>query len=207
MNKTRIENFSDGIFSILITLMVFQFKLPASGKFSDIFSHSFLTMLLTYATSFLIIAGFWIGHHMALANLRSVTTGFLWVNLLALFPTTLIPFSTLTYGTYETSRTAAMFYTGNYVLVNLAILMLNLVIISGFIVNAERENLKSDIFNFARGRVAATFYSSIPILLIAYFFPRFSLFIILLSSLSWIILSVRLDRRVKKVRHIYRTKQ
>ncbi|MGM9887128.1 MAG: TMEM175 family protein, partial [Lactococcus sp.] len=32
MNKTRLEALSDGIFAVVMTLAIFQFKVPAGGN-------------------------------------------------------------------------------------------------------------------------------------------------------------------------------
>lgn len=200
MSKTRIENFSDGVFSILITLMVFQFKLPKSGSFSSIFSHSFLIMLMTYATSFLIIAGFWIGHHMELARIEEVDTYFLWVNIAAIFPITLIPLTTEIYGTFEHSQAAALFYTGDYSLSNLALLLLNIVIITQFEKHPEHQSFGSVLKKLASNRLAGGFYTSIIALVIAYFWPQASIYVIFLLTITWIARSIRIERHVLAVR-------
>lgn len=68
MNKNRIEAFSDGVVAIIITVMVFDLKIPEmAAGFSDAEVWSALRGLLpklaAYTLSYVILAIMWINHH------------------------------------------------------------------------------------------------------------------------------------------------
>jgi uncharacterized membrane protein len=91
MSPARLEAFSDGLFGIIITVMVLELKTP----------HDTLPALLgqwplftSYVLSFLVAAEYWVNHHMLFHLVRRVDTRILWSNLLLLFALTLIPFFT-----------------------------------------------------------------------------------------------------------------
>jgi uncharacterized membrane protein len=61
LSKGRLEAFSDAIIAIVMTIMVLELAAP---KGSDITSLApLLPKFLTYALSFLIIAIYWVNHH------------------------------------------------------------------------------------------------------------------------------------------------
>ena len=65
---SRIEAFSDGVFAIIITLLVLEIHVPqVQGKdVSAALAHSLLGMgpkFLTYILSFVIVCIWWVAHH------------------------------------------------------------------------------------------------------------------------------------------------
>ncbi len=93
MNKSRLEAFSDGLFSVVITIMVLEWRIPA-GRISWAVLYEMLPQFLTYLLSFVYGGIFWINHHYLLAATKRVNSGILWANLNFLFWLTLIPFFT-----------------------------------------------------------------------------------------------------------------
>lgn len=91
MSKTRLELFSDGVFAIVLTLLVLDLRIPSSrglGAFVDI-----APALAVHAASFFIVGVLWLQHHGAMARVLDIKTRTLLLNLLFLFWTTLIPFA------------------------------------------------------------------------------------------------------------------
>ncbi len=92
MNKSRLEAFSDGVFAIIITIMVLEIKIPASADWS-VFEH-LLPILASYALSFLFLGIYWVNHHHLMHTVRRVSSGIMWSNLNLLFWLSLVPFAT-----------------------------------------------------------------------------------------------------------------
>ncbi len=68
MSKVRIEAFSDNVFSIVLTLLVFSFQLPKleGPDFNQELYEKLWGMhnyFLAYVLSFILISMFWIAHH------------------------------------------------------------------------------------------------------------------------------------------------
>ena len=92
-----MEAFSDGVFSIVITLLAFQFKVP---KFTDDASlqQNFQELLhitpnlLAFIFSFAFIAVFWINHHQLYHSLKEADNRLLWLNIHMLFWISMLPF-------------------------------------------------------------------------------------------------------------------
>ena len=94
----RLENFSDGVFTIVLTLLAFQFKVP---KFSPDQSlrqnfHELLTIspyLIGFVFSFLFVAVFWVNHHHLYKTIKEANSKLLWYNIHSLFWVTMMPFA------------------------------------------------------------------------------------------------------------------
>jgi uncharacterized membrane protein len=108
----RFEAFSDGVFAIVVTIMVFEIRIPDSLAFGDDRAAlaQFGSYIGTYALSFLIIANLWTSHHYLTFTLRRPTRTTLWLNSLLLFCVTLIPLATRFLGRHPTSPRAAATY-------------------------------------------------------------------------------------------------
>jgi uncharacterized membrane protein len=92
MSKNRLEAFSDGVFAVIITIMVLDLKVPASTTFLAL--QSVLPTFLSYVLSFVYVALYWNNHHHLLHAAEKVTGSILWANLHLLFWLSLAPFST-----------------------------------------------------------------------------------------------------------------
>jgi uncharacterized membrane protein len=92
MEKNRLEALSDGVLAIIITIMVLEFKTPATGDWTGL--ASILPTLLSYLLSFIYIGIYWNNHHHMIKLADEVTGGILWANLHLLFWLSLVPFMT-----------------------------------------------------------------------------------------------------------------
>ena len=115
MPTTRIEAFSDGVFAIIITLLVLEIHVPpVQGKdISASLAHSLLAMapkFLTYIVSFLIVCVWWVAHHHLFHVLKRSDRGLLWLNSLFLLWLAFIPFPTALMGDFPGERIAVMGY-------------------------------------------------------------------------------------------------
>jgi uncharacterized membrane protein len=92
--SNRVEAFSDGVFSIAITLLVLELAIPAvSGRFgADLLDEwvSYVAYLAAFAT----IGVLWMGHHTVFTRIRAVDAGLLWRNLVLLLTVSVVPFPT-----------------------------------------------------------------------------------------------------------------
>ena len=98
MNKGRLEAFSDGVFAIIITIMVLDLKVPAAPTIAAL--RSTLPVFLSYVLSFIYIGIYWNNHHHLLHASERVSGGILWANLHLLFWLSLVPFATRWMGEY-----------------------------------------------------------------------------------------------------------
>jgi uncharacterized membrane protein len=92
MNRNRVEAFSDGVFAILITIMVLELKVPHGVEFVSL--KPVIPVFFSYVLSFIYLGIYWNNHHHLLHTVKKVTGNILWANLHLLFWLSLIPFVT-----------------------------------------------------------------------------------------------------------------
>lgn len=129
-SKSRIEAFSDGVFAIVVTLLVFELKFPhidaATNEKVWQGVLSTLPKLLSWVNSFLIVCVFWMNHHRLMERVKKVDGGIFWFNNLLLMAVSLIPFPTAVLGDYPSTNTATCFYGVCLSLASLAFTFLRL---------------------------------------------------------------------------------
>lgn len=92
MNKTRLEAFSDGLFAVVITIMVLEMDAPIGVDLKSL--APLIPVFLSYVLSFIYGGIFWINHHHLMAATCRINSIVLWANLNFLFWLSLIPFFT-----------------------------------------------------------------------------------------------------------------
>jgi TMEM175 potassium channel family protein len=92
MTKGRLEAFSDGVFAIIITIMVLNLRVPHGTNFADL--RPIVPVFLSYVLSFLYVGIYWNNHHHLLHAAERVDGKILWANLHLLFWLSLAPFTT-----------------------------------------------------------------------------------------------------------------
>ena len=125
----RIEAFSDGVFAVAITLLVFGLKVPPLSQ--ETFSVGGLALALskewpsylTFITSFATILIMWLSHHGIFKLVHRSDSPFLFANGFLLLLVTLVPFPTSLVAQYLTTPAAAVtcaVYSGVFVVINVA---------------------------------------------------------------------------------------
>lgn len=92
MSKGRLEAFSDGVFAIVITILVLELKVPHGSDLTAL--RPLLPVFLTYVLSFIYLAIYWNNHHHLFHTVQRVNGPILWANLHLLFWLSLVPFVT-----------------------------------------------------------------------------------------------------------------
>jgi len=88
----RLNAFSDGVFAIIITIMILELKRPSHPTFEALFEE--WPTWLSYFVSYVFIAVVWINHHFLLKHATVVNLRLIWFNFAHLFAISLIPFNT-----------------------------------------------------------------------------------------------------------------
>jgi uncharacterized membrane protein len=92
MSKGRLEAFSDGVFAIIITIMVLELRPPDTPSIDALWG--LRSIFLAYALSFTNVGIYWNNHHHLLQASTVVNGRVLWSNLFLLFWLSLFPFVT-----------------------------------------------------------------------------------------------------------------
>lgn len=114
--------FSDGVFAVLITVLVLELRPPASPTFAGLLL--LWPTWVSYAVSYLFIAIVWANHHHLLRYATATTPRLMWFNFLHLFSVSLLPLSTAWMATTELAPQPVAFYAAVFFLVNLTYILL-----------------------------------------------------------------------------------
>ena len=127
----RLEAFSDGVFAVAITLLVFSLQVPTLAKpYTPELSGQLVSKLLdlwpsylAFFISFATILIMWISHHTMFKLIHRSDTPFMFANGFLLLLVTTVPFPTQLIATYLTTPAAGVacaIYAGLFMLINLA---------------------------------------------------------------------------------------
>ena len=94
MTKARAEAFSDGVFAVAATLLVFSIPIPAGGVHLGQALLDGWPSYAAYAISFLTILVIWLNHHTTIDAMRSIDRPLLLFNGLLLMTVAVLPFTT-----------------------------------------------------------------------------------------------------------------
>ena len=165
----RIVAFSDGVFSIAITLLVLNLGVEkglTSGEVTDELLDQW-DNLLAFAISFAVIGRFWVVHHRFFAEVDAFDGRLLGLNLLYLASIVLIPFSSEVLGEYGGETPAVVVYSVNLA----AVVLIGLWMGS----DAARRGLTTiDDATHREGRIRSTYIAAVFLLSIplAFVVPR-----------------------------------
>lgn len=117
LKASRIEALSDGVFAIVMTLLVIELAVPvvSEARIAAELGPALLAMwtkFLAFGISFLILGVFWFNHHLYFQFIKRSDSRFAWLNVLFLTPISLMPFSTALIGEYHIHSTLAVMFYG-----------------------------------------------------------------------------------------------
>src|SRR5882762_4087419 len=111
----RLSIFSDGVFAIIITILVLDLRAPESASFAALLP--LWPMALSYGVSYLFLAIVWVNHHHLLRYAEIATPRLIWVNFAHLFSMSLLPFTTAWMARTRLAPAPVALYAGVFVLV------------------------------------------------------------------------------------------
>jgi len=120
--KERLTLFSDGVFAVIITLLVLEMKPPDETTFGALLE--LWPTGLSYGVSYLFIAIVWVNHHHLFNFTESTTERVVWYNFAHLFAVSLIPFTTEWLAESRLAAAPASMYAVIFVFVNITYLAL-----------------------------------------------------------------------------------
>ncbi|HEU5064137.1 MAG TPA: TMEM175 family protein [Solirubrobacterales bacterium] len=176
----RIVAFSDGVFSIAITLLVLNLGIDkglTEGQIDDAI-WNLREDLVAYAISFAVIGRFWLVHHRFFAEFEAFDSRLIGLNMLYLGWIVLLPFSSEVLGEYGGTTTGVVVYS-----VNLAVVVLLGQLMSayarrhGLTKTGDRAHREAQIRS---AYIAGIFLLSIPL---AFFSPG-------IATLLWLVLFI-----------------
>lgn len=124
-SKSRLESLTDGVFAIIMTILVFNVSVPelilfAEGEYtSERLSSRLLDLwpdILAYIVSFVTLGVYWVAHHRIFRWIVNVDRPLIWINISFLMTIGLIPFSTALLTQYRDQQISIFIFSSNAIL-------------------------------------------------------------------------------------------
>jgi uncharacterized membrane protein len=115
ISRGRVEALSDGVFAIVVTLLVLEITVPhvAAHDSTAELARALWTLapkFVSWVISFVTVCVIWLNHHRLFTMVGRIDHRFFWLNANLLLWTSFIPFPTALMGDYPTNRLAVSFY-------------------------------------------------------------------------------------------------
>jgi uncharacterized membrane protein len=161
----RLSAFSDGVFAVLITVLVLELRPPELPTFTALLS--LWPTGLSYAVSYLFIAIVWTNHHHLMRYATQATPRLIWSNFAHLFSVSLLPLSTAWMAVSELAPQPVAFYAAVFFLVNATYIFL----IWELIIAAPDDDVPAKVRKIMRTRSIITLCLFALAAVVALWFP------------------------------------
>jgi len=189
MSKGRLEAFSDGVFAVIITIMVLEMKSPHGISLRSLLP--VLPVFFSYVLSFVYIGIYWNNHHHLLHAAQHVTGGILWANLHLLFWLSLVPFTTAWMGENHFAAWPVALYGVALFFAGIAYYILTKMLIA---CHEKDSTLARSIGSDRKGKVSVVVYA-IAISL-SFLQPLIALVGYVLVAIMWLVPDPRIEKNL-----------
>jgi uncharacterized membrane protein len=189
MSKGRLEAFSDGVFAVIITIMVLDMRVPRGIDLQAL--KSVAPVFLCYVLSYIYVGIYWNNHHHLLHAAERVTGGILWANLILLFFLSLAPFTTAWMGENHFAALPVALYGGMLLFAGIAYFILTKSLIAH---HGKNSVLATSIGQDWKGTVSVVVYVlAIPL---AFVRPWLACACYAFVALMWLLPDRRIEKHV-----------
>jgi uncharacterized membrane protein len=185
MSKGRLEAFSDGVFAVIITIMVLELKAPHGADLAAF--RPLLPAFLTYVLSYVFLGIYWNNHHHLMHAVDHINGASMWANLHLLFWLSLVPFVTGWMGENHFAPLPTAVYGTVLFMAGIAFLILE-----GRLLRAGNPRLAAALGNDFKGRISAVLYLvAIPL---AFVHQAIADVLYVCVALIWLVPDRRIER-------------
>lgn len=175
MNKSRLENLTDAVFAIILTLLVIDLKIPESGTHASLVEslHASLPTFFAYALVCSTLTTYWFSHHYLITIFaKHISRHLVIVNILFLVFLSLLPFSANLLGRYISDPLAISIYGGNIISIILSILWMRHIIYAH--PETDLSVVSQEDARYGKIRIYFPLFCTLIAMILAYFQPTSS---------------------------------
>ena len=185
MSKGRLEAFSDGVFAVIITIMVLELKSPHGADWAAF--QPLLPAFLTYVLSYVFLGIYWNNHHHLMHAVDRINGASMWANLHLLFWLSLVPFVTGWMGEHHFAPLPVAVYGTVLLMAGIAYLILE-----GRLLRAGNPRLAEAVGSDIKGKISAVLY--VAAIALAFYDQRISEGIYVCVATIWLVPDSRIER-------------
>ena len=190
MQKNRLEAFSDGVFAIIITIMVLELKIPHADNINDL--KPLIPVFISYVLSFLYVGIYWNNHHHLFHVVERVDGKLLWANLHLLFWLSLFPFATGWMGENHFSTWPVALYGVVLLMAGISYFILARLLVG---VHGEDSKLARAYGRDTKGQISILIYAVSIFVALVYPWLSFALYSVV--ALIWLPPDPRIEKILK----------
>ena len=184
-----MEAFSDGVFAVIITIMVLELKAPHGADWQAL--RPLLPAVLTYVLSFVLLGIYWNNHHHMLHLTDGIDGAILWANLHLLFWLSLVPFVTGWMGENHFAPLPTAVYGAVQVMAAIAYTILQTAIIHH---QGAHSKLRTAVGGDMKGKISAVLWIvAVPL---AFVHQAIAEAIYVCVALMWLVPDRRIERKI-----------
>lgn len=187
MKKERIDGLTDGIFAIVMTLLVFEIRIPqiygaATDQTLLNALISIYPLFLSYILSFSLLFTYWRAHHY-IASVLAKNVDMRLSNLSALFLifVGLVPFSAHLLGAYNHTQVAIIIFGINIILIGISLFMMRQYVVKSSAI--ENMPLTKTENEHANMRILLPVFIAIIAIIVSFFHREIALVFFTLAIL------------------------
>ncbi|MFA6515244.1 MAG: TMEM175 family protein [Candidatus Paceibacterota bacterium] len=187
MKQSRLDQLSDGIFAIVMTILVFEIRVPIyAGVVSEqTLINSLINiypLLLSYMLSFSLLFTYWRSHHIIASVLaKNIDVQFTNLSGIFLFLVALVPFSSDFLGRHIYSKTGVIFFALNIILIGISLYkMRQYAIKSETIENTPFTNIENEHANM---HILFPIISALVSIVVAFYSTKIAILLFTISIL------------------------
>jgi TMEM175 potassium channel family protein len=129
LGKHRVELLTDGIFAVVMTLLVLEISIPQISSSHDAIDNAaagtellnrlfdLWPRILSFGISFIILAIFWVSHHRLFHYIKHANRTLIWINFMFLMATCFLPFSSSLLGEYSQQQISIFVFGANSIMI------------------------------------------------------------------------------------------
>jgi uncharacterized membrane protein len=185
-----MEAFSDGVFAIIITIMVLELKAPHGATLAVL--RALVPTFLSYLLSFVFVAIYWNNHHHLLQAVRHVSGPVLWANVHLLFWLSLTPFVTAWMGDNDFAALPVALYGCVLLMSGVAYFILAQALVA---LHGEGSTIAKALGADVKGRVSVVVYA--VAIALAFARPAWSCALYVLVAIVWLAPDPRIERELR----------
>jgi len=183
----RLDTFSDAIFAVAMTLLVFAF--PIAGLPRDLSQQAVQSLLQglsnqfeTFIISFLVVGAFWLSHHRVFDAIQRYDHVLVWLNFVFLLFIVFIPFPTAVLVSAQSSWLPVAFYAANIACAGFALTLTWVYASYRYQLIDARTPIREVRLRTLQGVIVPSVF--LLSILIAFYSPRLAMYFWLLSFVA-----------------------
>ncbi len=155
MKPSRLDSLSDDIFSIVMTLLVFEMRAPILADSSSSLAlwlslKPMLPIFLSYVLSFSLLFTYWRAHHIFVSvYAKNIDTHLTNLNAIFFLFIALVPFSTSLLGEYSNNQLSIIIFGIHTIIIGICLFAIRRYVLN----SKEIENIEVDNDQIRRGTI------------------------------------------------------